>query len=152
MKALSTLELDKILKSNSGTKSTFLGTFPSCVYPDTTRTRYSFISNTDNHNAPGVHWIGWFVNNSTVTFFDSFARSPFSDTFPEQYIDFMDRFKSVIFSNLPVQAHGTVSCGYFCIHFIYMLSLGLNIDDFLDEYYDCNDTDIVTFNFVKSIT
>ena len=151
MKALSTIEIDQILKKNSVTRDRFLGTFPSCIYPQTDRKENSFISNTDYHDAPGRHWIAWYVNQSTVTFFDSFGRAPFNDYFPVQYTDFIDKFDRVIYMNGALQKSDSVACGYYCIHFIYVFSLGLTFDSFLEDYYDLKNNDIVATDFVYSI-
>ena len=39
MKSLTTLELDELLKNNAVTKKYFLGTFPACMSPLTTRNK-----------------------------------------------------------------------------------------------------------------
>ena len=44
MKSLTTLELDELLKNNAVTRKYFLGTFPACMSPLTTRKKYSFLT------------------------------------------------------------------------------------------------------------
>ena len=151
MKALSTLEIDNILKNNAVTKHKFMGTFPSCMYPRTTRREYCFITNTDDHTQSGIHWIAWYIKNSTVSLFDSFGRSPSDDYFPEQYLDFIRKFRCVKYAKRQIQKTGSTSCGYFCIHFIYLLSLGLDFEGFLEEYFDLKNSDNVVYRFFNSI-
>ena len=144
MSSLTTKELDVILKKNSVTKRYFLGTFPACIYPESNRDVYSFITNTDEHDRPGEHWNGWFVKNNKIIFFDSFGRPPDDPSFPPYYRNIIRKFKVIEF---------TRTCGYFCTHFIYVLSLGLNIENFISEYFNVFEiNDIVVIDFVKSIT
>ena len=151
MKVLSTSDIDEILKSNKITKKRFIGTFPSCIYPYTSRGEYSFISNTEDHTKSGMHWVAWYIKDNCVTFFDSFGRSPFSDTFPQEYTDFIGKYNLVKYTSKPIQKSESTTCGYFCIHFIYLLSLGLGFESFLEDYFDLNKNDIVVYNFYNSI-
>ena len=87
MKSLTTRDLDRILNSNPVTGRYFLGTFPSCMSPRTNLKKYSFLSNTENHEYGGEHWCGWMVNEDKITFFDSFGRHPSDPTFPADFMD-----------------------------------------------------------------
>ena len=86
MKSLTTLELDELLKNNAVTKKYFLGTFPACMSPLTTRKKYSFLTNTDEHNKGGIHWYAWMVDGDEITFFDSFGRHPKDPAFPDTLV------------------------------------------------------------------
>ena len=153
MRALRTEDLNIILRKNSVTAKTYLGAFPACVFPKTKKKRYSWISNTDVHGEKGKHWIGWFVDDDTVCFFDSFGPSPNDSTLPINFRTFANNFKVIQFSGRRVQRWNSVTCGYFCIHFIYVLSLGLNYSSFLNDYsrsnFEVNDNFVI--NFVNSI-
>ncbi len=132
--ALSTDEIDTILCKNSVTKSTYVGTFPSCVFPHLKNKCYSFITNTDNHQRPGTHWNGWYVNGDELTFFDSFGRSYKHGDFPETYRQFAEKFAKITHSTVQVQSTDSWTCGYFCVKFIYLHCLGLNLKEFLNEF------------------
>ncbi len=152
MTPLSTIELNDVLYHNSVTKDIYLGTHPACITPKTNEKTYAFITNTHVHNRAGVHWNSWFVQGNKVSFFDSFGRSPDDETFPDHYRDISKTFKHIYYTTNRLQSWESVACGYFCIHFIYMLSLGLDYTDFLDEYtknFEKND-DIV-YKFYSSI-
>ena len=153
MRSLTTKKLNVILKNNSVTKRYFLGTFPACLYPNSDYNVYSFITNTDEHDRPGEHWNGWFVKDNKIIFFDSFGRAPDNPSFPQYYHNIIEKFDEVEFTRSRIQGWTSNTCGYFCTHFIYVLSLGLNIGNFIDEYFNVFEiNDIVVYDFVKSIT
>lgn len=150
--SLFTDQLDSILIGNNVTKQHFLGTYPACEVPCTKNQVYSFITNTQRCDDFGQHWCGWFVRNNKLTFFDSFGRSPYDASFPHYYTDIARRFDVVVYSIVPIQAVKSKTCGLFCIHFIYVLSLGLTLNDFIsDYYYDLLVNDEVVYDFVRSI-
>ena len=153
MISLTRKKLDVMLKKNSVTKRYFLGTFPACLYPNSDCNVYSFITNTDEHDRPGEHWNGWFVKNNKIIFFDSFGRPPDDPSFPQHYHNIIEKFDVVEFTRSRIQGWTSNTCGYFCAHFIYVLSLGLNIGNFISEYFNVFEiNDIVVLDFVKSIT
>lgn len=153
MKPLRTEDLNKILKNDLVTSKTYLGAFPSCIFPKTKKKQYSWISNTDNHVEKGEHWVCWFVNGNKVNFFDSYGRHPDDSTLPFNFQEFANQFNVIKFSTKRVQRWDSSACGYFCVHFIYVLSLGLDYDVFLNDYSKSNFkmNDYFAVNFVKSI-
>ena len=50
MRALTTKNIDRVLKTNSVTKKYFLGTYPACILPSRSKQPYSFITNTHIHD------------------------------------------------------------------------------------------------------
>ena len=152
LEPLTTTQLDDILLNTSVTSKSYIGTYPSCFSPTSTRPYYTFISNTEEHDENGEHWCAWVVKDDTVCFFDSFGRSPNDETLPKYFKDIVEKFKIVRYTNYRVQDWSSKACGYFCIHFIYVLSLGLDYKDFLNDYSrDFEKNDSVAFNFVSSI-
>ena len=146
-------DLDRILKSNRVTKRQYIGTFPASIFPESGRDSYSFISNTQEHNKKGDHWVGWFIRDRTVTFMDTFGRAPDDETFPDYFSDFIDKFDNVEFSRVQIQSISSQLCGYFCIQFVYIMSLGLEIDAFIKEYTtDTLLNDILVHDFIQSIS
>ena len=149
---LTTTQLDDILFNTNVTSKHYIGTYPSCFSPTSTKPFYTFISNTEEHDKNGEHWCAWVVKGDTVCFFDSFGRSPYNKTLPDYYRDIVKKFNFIRYTNFRVQGWTSKACGYFCIHFIYILSLGLDFKDFLDDYsQDFDENDSVVFNFVSSI-
>ena len=134
MSALSTKTINDFLHTNLMTRGTFLGTHPSCIEPVPTKNFYSFITNTQTHEKSGEHWNGWVIDNKKVFFFDSFGRGPRDNTLPIFYRNFIKKFKHVYWVRTRVQDWKSETCGYFCIHFIYLISTGFTIKNFLSEY------------------
>ena len=65
------------------------------------------------------HWIALYVNNKTVTYFDSFGV----EHIPKEIKGFIDN-KNIIANILSIQAYDSVMCGYFCIGFIDYMFMG----------------------------
>ena len=152
MKPLTTNQLNKILKDNNVTNRYFLGTFPACNYPISRNNVYSFITNTDEHNRSGEHWNSWFVRGNKIIFFDSFGRTPYDQAFPQHYRELVTKFNEVEYSRTQIQGFNTSTCGLFCVHCIYVLSLGLDLNSFINDYYnDFKRNDIVVYDIVNSI-
>jgi hypothetical protein len=152
MKSLTTIQLNKILHENDVTRATFLGTFPACMTPKTKKDCYTFITNSEEHDKGGLHWVAWSVKGKTVTFFDSFSRKPTNPSFPAHFGDILKKYEKTFYVSKRVQAKKSKRCGLFCIHWIYVISLGLDTASFLEEYtanYEKNDVKVL--DFVNSI-
>lgn len=153
IKPLTTSDINRILKRNVVTKGMFLGSFPSCIKPRTKKKMYAYISNTDNHDHKGQHWCAWFIKDDCITFFDSFGRKPWDKTLPFHFRDIVSNYTCLQYNDLRLQNWNSVTCGYYCIHFIYSLCLGLEYENFLSEYYSNNRTlnDNISIDFFNSI-
>ena len=71
----------------------------------------AYVVNLDRYSDIGTHWIALYVNNKTVTYFDSFGVEHIPK---EIYIN----NKNIIANIFRTQAYDSVMCGYFCIGFI----------------------------------
>ena len=152
MKPLTTIQLNNVLMNNPVTKKYYIGTFPGCVIPAVKSKKYSFITNTDLHDQRGEHWNAWMVQGQKVLFFDSFGRDPNDSTFPEIYRELLNGFRILNYTKTRVQNFTSSTCGYYCIHFIYLLSLGLDFKFFLNEYTDdFRKNDIAVIDFVNNL-
>jgi hypothetical protein len=158
IKPLNTAQLNKILESSSVTGKHFLGTYPACFHPESKKNCYAFISNIDEHDEAGQHWCAWIVkkdnekDDKILSFFDSFGRMPWDKSLPHHFKEICDGFERVQYTNTRIQNWTSKTCGYFCVHFIYTLCLGLNYEDFLYEYSkNYVNNDIVVVDFFKSI-
>ena len=151
--ALNTSHINKVLNGSSVTNRYFIGTFPSCeIEKLPKRTIYSFVTNTGDHLSSGVHWNAWFVRDNMLYFFDSFARSPLDKTFPHHYIDIVKKFKDFRYFDKQLQDFSSYTCGYFCIHFILNMSLGLDFVHFKSEYSrDLKENDVIVLKTIKSL-
>lgn len=150
--ALSTANIDTILKRNDVTKGTFLGTYPACMQPISKKKTYAFVTNTDDHTSGGTHWNAWYVESGYLSFFDSFGRSWDDADFPMYYRDLGAQFRDIEHSQVQIQGFDSWTCGHFCINYIYTLCLGMNYQDFLDNYSrDYVKNDLFVLNFINSI-
>ena len=66
-----------------------------------------------------------FVNNKTVTYFDSFGV----EHIPKETIKFIDN-KNIITNIFRIQAYDSIMCGYFCIAFINFMFNGNSLTDY----------------------
>ena len=122
------------------------------IYPISKNNVYSFITNTEEHNESGQHWNSWFVRGNKVIFFDSFGRAPSDQAFPQHYRDFIEKFNEVEYSRTQIQGFNSSTCGLFCVHCIYVLSFGLDLNSVISDYYnDFKRNDKVVYNIVNSI-
>ena len=72
-------------------------------------------------------------------------------TFPSYYSDIISNFDNVYFVSKRVQSITSEFCGIFCIHWIYIMSLGLDCESFLSDYTpDYVKNDVIVKNIVKS--
>ena len=150
--ALSTSDLNTILGGNNVTKKSYIGTFPSCMHPLSSKKIYSFITNTDNHHYTGTHWNAWYVKNATLTFFDSFGRNYNHQHFPQYYKEIAGKFKNIRHSPVQLQSLESSTCGHFCVKFIYCQSLGIDLAEFLDDFSkNLYTNDYNVLDFVRSI-
>ena len=85
----------------------------------------AYVINLDEYSDIGTHWIGLYVNNKTVTYFDSF----WFGHIPKEIIKFINN-KNIIPNILRIQAYDSVMCGYFCIGFIHYMFMGRSLTDY----------------------
>ncbi len=151
--ALSTKHINTVLKDNEFTKRYFLGTFPSCAVKTLPSGKtFGFVTNDQRHDQKGSHWNAWWANSDSVLFFDSFGRSPMDISFPHGYRDILLNFKTFKYVKNQVQSFDSFTCGHFCIHFILIMSLGLNVDSFLTDYTNnTNKNDVTVLKIIESI-
>ena len=149
---LTTAKLNEVLNHSNVTKAMYLGAFPSCIKPQTRKKKYSFILNTDDHYETGQHWCAFMVNRRKILFFDSLGREPWDPSFPTHFQNIVDDYDHVEYTQARLQNWTSKTCGYFCIHFIYVLSLGLDYKYFLNEYSNSFlENDNVVLEFYNSI-
>ena len=143
-------ELNEFMFGNKATNRYFLGTFPACDMPVAIED-CSFISNTHDHLLPGEHWNAWFFKNNRLLFMDSFGRSPTHKDFPVYYRNYAEHF-NYEYNTVAIQGFDSINCGLFCLHFLYLISYGLDFNFFLNLYsLDTNKNDDVVVSFYNSV-
>ena len=90
----------------------FNGVYSRDNFPD--KIKYgAYVINLDEYSDIGTHWIALYVNNKTVTHFDSFRIEHTS----KEVKKFVNN-KNIIGNIFRIQAYDSVMCGYFCIGFM----------------------------------
>ena len=86
----------------------------------------AYVINFDEYSDIRTHWIASYVNNKTVTYFDSFGV----EHIPKEIKKFINN-KNIIANIFRLQAYDSVMCRYFCIGFIDFMLKGNNSTDFI---------------------
>ena len=87
------------------------------------------VVNLDKYSDIGTHWIALYVNNKTVTYFDSFGVEHISKEI-KKFI----KNKNIIANIFRIQAYDSTMCGYFCIGFIDFMFNGNSLIDFTNIF------------------
>ena len=69
----------------------------------------AYIINLDEYSDIGTHCVVLWVNNSNVTYFDSFGV----EHIPKEIIKFTEN-RNIKTNILRIQAYDSIMCGYFC--------------------------------------
>ena len=89
----------------------------------------AYVINLDEYSDIETHWIALYVNNKTVTYFDSFGVQHI----PKEIKKFINN-KNIIANIFRLQAYDSAMCGYFCIEFIAFILKGNNLTDFTNLF------------------
>ena len=89
----------------------------------------TYVINIDKYSDIGTHWIALYVNNKTVTYFDSFGV----EHIPQEIKNVINN-KNIIANIFRRQAYDSVMCGCICIGFIYFMLKGNNLTDFTNLF------------------
>ena len=119
---LTNFEIESYYKSEPG----FNGVYSRDNLPDKIKDG-AYVVNLDGYSDIGTHWIALYVNNKTVTYFDSFGV----EHIPKE----VKKFKNIIANIFRLQAYDSVMCGYFCTGFINYMFMGKSLTDLLIFFY-----------------
>ena len=89
----------------------------------------AYVIDLDECSDNGTHWIALYVNNKTVTYFDSFGV----EDIPKDIKKCINN-KNIIVNIFRVQSCESVMCRYFCIGFIDFMLKGNNLTDFTNLF------------------
>ena len=105
--------------------------------------------NLDEYSDTGTHWIALYVNNKTVTYFDSFGIENIS----KEVKKFVNN-KNIIANIFRIQAYDSLMCGYICIGFIDYMLMGKSLTDYTDLFSPNNfkrNDDIILNYFLNKL-
>lgn len=127
-------ELAQFVKLDAWSNTCFEGVYPIDRLPTKiSRTPAAVIINTDPSDEKGEHWIAIYISAAGVgVYFDSFGVPP---TKPELR-NFLER-NTVCWSynKTPIQSVLSVTCGYFCLWFIYKSVRGYSLAGLLRTFH-----------------
>ena len=106
----------------------------------------AYAINLDGYSDIATHWIALYVNNKTVTYFDSFGV----EHIPKEIKKFINN-KNIIANIFGLQAYDSVMCRYFCIGFIDVMLKGNNFTNFTNLFSqnDFKKNDDIILNHFK---
>ena len=89
----------------------------------------AYVINLDEYHDIGTHWVALYVNNKTITYFDSFGV----EHIPREIMKFIAR-KKIITNIYRIQAYDSIMCGYLCIGFINFMFNGKSLTDYTNLF------------------
>ena len=89
----------------------------------------AYVINLDEYSDIETHWIALYVNNKTVTYFDSFGV----EHIPKEIKKFINN-KDIISNIFRIQTYDSVLCGYFCFGFINFMFKDNSLTDFTNLF------------------
>ena len=106
----------------------FTGVYSRDNLPNKIKDR-AYVINVDEYSDIGTHWIALYVNNKTVTYFDSFGV--------EHRLKEVKKFignRNIISNVYRIQNYDSIMCGYFCIGFIDYMFKGKSLTDYTNLF------------------
>ena len=89
----------------------------------------AYVINIDEYSDIGTHWIALYVNNKTVTYFDSFGI----EHIPKEIKKFINN-KNIIVNIFRIQAYDSVMSEYFCIGFMNYMFMGKTLTNYTNLF------------------
>ena len=89
----------------------------------------AYIINLNECSDIGTHWVALHVNNSNVSYFDSFGV----EHIPKEIKTFINN-KNIKTNIFRIQAYDSVMCGYFCIGFIDFMFKGRTLTEYTNLF------------------
>ena len=108
-----------------------------------------FIYNLEPSYMSGSHWVGTYVKNGIINYFDSFGMPPF-----QEIVNHAKRKNmTLLHQSDQIQNLLTTTCGYFCLYFLNEMSKGRSYYDLLKVFNSHNTMENEKFikNYFKFI-
>ena len=108
----------------------------------------AYAVNLDEYSDIGTHWVAFYANNKTVTYFDSFGV----EHTPKEIKKFTNN-KNIIANIFRIQAYDLVMCGHFCCGFISCMFMGKSLTDYTNLFSPNNfkKNDIILNYFLTNL-
>lgn len=109
---------DKFIRKGFG------GVFSCDTLPKLRNKFNSFIINLDRHTLPGSHWVAVHFKNEKASYFDSYGRPP-----SKIILKFLKaNSKKIEINKFCFQDFATLTCGYFCLYFLFNMCRNLTLN------------------------
>ena len=105
----------------------------------------TYVININEYSDIRTHWIALYVRNNNVTYFDIFGVEHIT----KEIKTFINN-KNIKINIFRIQAHNSVTCGYFCIGFINFVLAGKTLTEYTNLFSPNNfkkNDDIVLNHF-----
>ena len=93
----------------------------------------TYVINLDEYSDIGTHWIALYVNNKTVTYFDSFGIKHI----PKEVKNIIGN-RNIISDICRIQNYDSIMCDYFCIGFIDYMLMVKSLTDYTNLFSSSN--------------
>ena len=126
----------------------FIGVYSRDNLPDKIKDG-AYVINLDEYSDIGTHWIALYVNNKTVTYFDSFGIAHI----PKEIKHFTNN-KNVIANIYKIQNYDSIMCGYFCIGFVDYMFMFKSLTNYTNLFSPSNfkkNDDIILNYFLNKL-
>ena len=158
-------QIERLLWANKWTRTNFMGCYAADQIPtEILKFPSSLIINLDTKDKPGSHWVAVYIKNkSHAYYFDSFGPlnclNP-SNIKPDQncitgpnsnIYNFLKIFEHLSLNKSIYQSIFSHNCGYFCIFFIYSMSIGKSFSNTVSTLDRQDNPNYFVFKFVQDI-
>lgn len=137
-------QLSRIMTSDECLRDGNWGIFMRDTLPNVLRPG-GYIVNSDVSSGSGQHWLAlWITENEPAEFVDSFGRGPgyYKLTIPSP----------VVTNRRQLQSDDAVSCGAYCVYFLFHRCRGLSMKDILNSFgKDTRANDSLVTKFVNML-
>jgi hypothetical protein len=144
---METHQLEKAMKNDPClSRSTHLGVL-SADELSLIKRPGAYIINTDPSHLSGQHWLAMYIGrNGSVEVFDSLGYHPNHYPFLRMYL----KGKTFTHNSKRWQKSGTITCGQFCLFYLYHKCRGWTLKDIVDFYRndDLNENKHLVVQFV----
>ena len=109
----------------------------------------TYVININEYSDIRTHWIALYVRNNNVTYFDIFGVEHIT-----KEIKTFSNNKNIKTNIFRIQAHNSVTCGYFCIGFVNFVLAGKTLTEYTNLFSPNNfkKNDDITLNYFRSNT
>ena len=107
-----------------------------------------FIYNLERHYMSGSHWVGTYVRDRVINYFDSFGLPPF-----QELLDYARKENlTLLHQKGQLRNFYTTTCGYFCLYFLNEMHKNVDYFDLLQVFsFNTNKNEKFIENYFKHL-